>query len=163
MYTTYIHRQATTGKVFYVGMGSYHRMTNKSMRSQEWHELAKDGRTFEVVASWDTRQEAYEHEKLLIACFKDMGHPIINKTSGGAGNDAVRSKELRQLHSQKMLGNTYRLGHLHDKKTKQKMSLTRKDVKKQSIMCLECGKIVGGHSNIISHQKSTNHSGKTVL
>jgi hypothetical protein len=163
MFTTYIHRQATTGKVFYVGMGSYHRMTNKSMRSKEWHEMAKDGRTFEIVANWDTKQEAYDHEKLLIACFRDMGHPIINKTSGGAGNDAIRSDELRQCFSQKMRGNNYRLGHLHDENTKHKMSLARKNIKKQSIMCLECGKIVGGHSNINSHQKSTNHFGKTVL
>ena len=163
MFNTYIHRQANTGKVFYVGMGSYHRMMNKSMRSQEWHEMAKDGRTCEMVASWKTKEKAYEHEKVLIACFRDMKHPLVNKSSGGAGNDAERPTLLRQKHSEKMIGNKYRLGLSHNDTTKQKMSLVRKGVKKQEFMCLECGKIIGGHSNIIKHQNSFNHSGKTVL
>ena len=163
MFNTYIHRRNTDGKVFYVGMGSLHRMSNKSMRSSDWHEMAKDGRTVELVAGWDTQKEAFDHESLLIACFKDMGHPLINKTTGGAGNNAVRSLELRKNHAQKMRGNTHRLGINHSDEVKSKMSATRSNVPKPKIMCLECGKVIGGHSNVIKHQRTASHAGTTIF
>jgi hypothetical protein len=163
MFNTYIHRRKSDGKVFYVGMGTLHRMSNMSMRSVEWHEMAKEGRTVELVANWDTKEEAFNHEKLLISCFKDMGHPLVNKTTGGAGNDGARSYELRKSHGKKMIGNTYRLGILHDDATKAKMSAIRKNVPKPKIMCLECGKVVGGHSNVIKHQKTAGHAGTTIF
>ena len=163
MFNTYIHRRNTDGKVFYVGMGSLHRMSNKSLRSSEWHDLAKEGRTVELVASWATKEEAFNHEKLLISCFKDMGHPLVNKTSGGAGNNGARSIELRKNHGMKMIGNANRLGILHNDVTKAKMSAIRKNVPKPKIMCLECGKVIGGHSNVIKHQRTTNHNGTTTF
>lgn len=163
MFNTYIHRRNSDGKVFYVGMGSLHRMSNMSMRSVEWHEMAKQGRTVELVAKWSTKEEAFEHEKLLIACFKDMGHPLINKTTGGAGNNAPKLDGWAKSHSKKMIGNSYRLGILHDDDSKAKMSASRKNVPKPKIMCLECGKVIGGHSNVIKHQKTASHAGTTIF
>ena len=163
MFNTYIHRRNTDGKVFYVGMGSLHRMTNKSMRSAEWHEMAKNGRTVEFVANWDTKKEAFDHEKLLISCFKDMGHPLINKTSGGAGNDAPKLNGWAENHSKKMIGNSHRFGIPHNNVAKAKMSATRSNVPKPKIMCLECGKVIGGHSNVIKHQRTASHAGTTIF
>lgn len=159
---TYIHKNQD-GKVFYVGAGSYHRMFNKSLRSKEWQEMAKNGRTTELVAWWNTKEEAFSHEKLLISCFKDMGHPLVNKTSGGLGNDAERSKELKESHSKKMLGNKHRLGIPHDNEAKLKMSQARAGKPKPAHICLDCGRVVGGHSNIIKHQKANGCVGKAIL
>ena len=164
MFHTYIHRSNQDGKVFYVGMASnYSRRFNKSMRSIEWQKAAKNGRTVELVAYWGNKEQAADHEKLLISCFKDMGHPLVNKTSGGFGNDAPKLDGWSENHSKKMQGNTFRRGILHNETAKKKMSEKRIGVIKPKFMCLDCGRVVGGHSNIEKHQKSTNHVGKEKL
>ena len=115
------------------------------------------------MANWDTKKEAFDHEKLLISCFKDMGHPLINKTSGGAGNDAPKLNGWAENHSKKMIGNSHRFGIPHNNVAKAKMSATRSNVPKPKIMCLECGKVIGGHSNVIKHQKTASHAGITIF
>lgn len=164
MFHTYIHRNNQDGKVFYVGMAnSKSRRFNKSMRNSEWQNAAKNGRTVEVVAYWDNKEQAASHEKLLISCFKDMGHPLVNKSNGGLGNDAPKLNGWAENHSKKMIGNVNRIGTFHSDQTKAKMSLKRAGVIKPKFKCMDCGRIIGGHSNINNHQKSTNHVGKEQL
>jgi len=97
---TYVHRYSDTGQVFYVGMSkNLSRMTSKQRNHQpKWHEaIANRDWAAEMVASWDTKEEAESHEKLLIECFKDMGHPLVNLTKGGAGRNGFKwTDEERQ-------------------------------------------------------------------
>jgi hypothetical protein len=93
MFYTYIHRYQNTGKVFYVGMSkNKSRMTSKQRNHQPHWYAAIDGQEWfaEQVATWNTKEEAESHEQLLIACFKDMKHPIINLTKGGSGRNGFK-------------------------------------------------------------------------
>jgi hypothetical protein len=100
MFYTYIHRYQDTGKVFYVGMSkNKSRMTSKQRNHQPHWYAAIDGQKWfaEQIAIWNTKEEAEIHEQLLIACFKDMQHPIINLTKGGAGRNGFKwTEEERQ-------------------------------------------------------------------
>jgi predicted GIY-YIG superfamily endonuclease len=100
MFYTYIHRYQDTGKVFYVGMSkNKSRMTSKHRSHQpKWHEaVANREWVAEMVATWNTKEEAESHEKLLIECFIDLSHPLVNLTKGGAGRNGFRwTEEERQ-------------------------------------------------------------------
>jgi hypothetical protein len=86
MFYTYIHRKASDGSVFYVGKGISSRANTMHGRNKFWHNIEnKHGRTVEICARWKTEQEALDHERLLIACFKDMGCELSNLTDGGLG------------------------------------------------------------------------------
>jgi len=90
---TYIHRFKDTGQVFYIGMSkNLSRMTSKQRNHQPlWHEAVANREWFaEMVATWDTREEAESHEQLLIECFTDLGHPLVNLTKGGAGRNGFK-------------------------------------------------------------------------
>jgi hypothetical protein len=83
---TYIHRRESDNAIFYVGKGKDRRAWENTGRSEHWRRVkAKHGCKVEIVAPWDTDAEACEHEIFLIACFKDMGCPLVNKTNGGEG------------------------------------------------------------------------------
>jgi hypothetical protein len=85
MHYTYIHRRESDNAVFYVGKGKDRRAWSCN-RGQHWkNTVAKHGLKVEVCAEWPTEAEAFEHEKFLILCFKDMGCKLINQTDGGEG------------------------------------------------------------------------------
>lgn len=86
MYYTYLHRRASDGQPFYVGKGKGDRAHRKNHRNPHWHRTAsKHGLQVEILAHWPTEAEAFEHEKFLIWCFKDMGHKLVNLSDGGEG------------------------------------------------------------------------------
>jgi hypothetical protein len=83
MFFTYIHRKVVDNSVFYVGCGNKKRINDFCHRSEHWKQIAsKDGVYSETVAKWDSKDEALDHEKLLIDCFNDMGHELVNKPQG---------------------------------------------------------------------------------
>jgi hypothetical protein len=83
---TYAHHRQDTGQVFYIGKGSLRRANERRGHNRYWNAVAaKHGYTVSVLAKWDTDAEAFEHEKFLIACFRDLGHPLTNATNGGEG------------------------------------------------------------------------------
>jgi hypothetical protein len=72
--------------VFYIGKGSLRRAHEQRGRNRYWNAVAaKHGYTVSVLAKWGTDAEAFDHETFLIACFKDLGHPLTNATNGGEG------------------------------------------------------------------------------
>jgi hypothetical protein len=84
MHYTYAHTRNDTGKIFYIGKGVGYRATAKGSRNLYWHNVVnKHGYKVEILAHWDTAEEAVSHESLLIACFKDMGYELANLTEGG--------------------------------------------------------------------------------
>lgn len=104
---TYIHK-TNDGSVFYVGKGRGRRAWVHSgrNRSQSWRDHTKaHGLQVELCGRWETELEAFEHEKFLIAFFKDMGFVLLNKTNGGGGAGGMKqSKESNALRSAALLG-----------------------------------------------------------
>jgi hypothetical protein len=88
MYYSYAHLKSDTKEVFYIGKGTGRRLKRKDARNTHWHNTAlKHGFEPIKLAEWKTEQEAFEHEKFLIECFKDMGIQLVNQSGGGDGND----------------------------------------------------------------------------
>lgn len=86
MYYTYMHTRNDTGKPFYIGKGKGNRATLHSGRSEHWKRIvSKHGHQVHILSKWTSEREAFEHEKLLIACMRDISAPIINVTDGGEG------------------------------------------------------------------------------
>jgi hypothetical protein len=84
-YYVYLHYRNSDHKVFYVGKGSGKRAWT-TKRSKHWKSVViKHGYYVQIIAYWNTEQDAFDHETLLIDCFKELGHPLTNKTNGGEG------------------------------------------------------------------------------
>lgn len=109
MFYTYAHYKPDNS-VFYIGKGQGRRAWAKDNRNPHWrHIVAKHGEhKVEVLSQWPTEQEAFEHEKFLIWCFRDMGHSLANIANGGEGcsglvhKDAVKQK-ISETHKGKKL------------------------------------------------------------
>lgn len=162
-YCTYIHRQNSDGKVFYVGAGQLRRAYIKRDRSKEWYEtVEKHGFSYERVAIWSTRQEAFDHEELLISCFKDMGHPLVNKSTGGVSGSAG-TKQSPETVAKRV---AHHIGSKRSNQTRENISASKLGVAidHKKHMCLDCGKVIGGgKGSLIRHQKATDCVGFTIL
>lgn len=100
MFYTYAHYRPN-GEVFYVGKGTGRRALDKR-RNKYWHNVvAKDGEyKVEILSRWHTENEAFDHERLLIQCFRDMGCKLTNLTDGGEGMFGFKlSEETKQKMS----------------------------------------------------------------
>jgi group I intron endonuclease len=87
---TYCHSKPN-GSVFYIGKGVEDRAWQRDNRNIHWHRTVdKYGYTVEVLSRWETEKEAFDHEKFLISCFKDMGIKLVNMTNGGEGSAGYR-------------------------------------------------------------------------
>jgi hypothetical protein len=86
VFYTYAH-YTPEGRLFYIGKGNGYRAYSKHRKNQHWKNIvAKYGQPkVEILANWDTEEEALSHEVLLIECFRDMGYKLCNKTNGGEG------------------------------------------------------------------------------
>lgn len=105
---TYLHRRGDTGELFYVGKGTGQRAWSKSKRNEYWHNIVNaHGYSVEVSARWSAAEEAFEHEKFLIWCFRDMGAKLCNMTDGGDGL-CNPSKEVRERIANSLRGRTGR-------------------------------------------------------
>ena len=88
---TYAHYRASDGKLFYIGKGTGTRYKSSDTRNAFWAStVKKHGFTSEILARWDSDQEASEHEIFLIACF-------ILLTTVIAAASAARSSSLAML------------------------------------------------------------------
>ncbi len=86
MFCTYSHHKPD-GTLFYIGKGSVKRAHAKDNRNPHWRNIvAKHGSyKVEILANWPTEADAFEHEKFLISCFRDLGFSLANITNGGDG------------------------------------------------------------------------------
>jgi hypothetical protein len=106
LFYTYMHRRADDLKPFYIGKGKGGRARSKANRNPHWLRTAsKHGLVVEVIANWPTEREAFEHERFLIKCFRDIGYKLVNMSDGGEGQSGwVPSKETRQKISASTTG-----------------------------------------------------------
>ena len=114
----YIHRRATDGVVFYVGIGNPARPFSRANRTTFWERVvSKYGYTVEVLSTGLKIAQAIELEVLLIAEYgrRDLGlGTLVNLTDGGDGTVGyVASDELRKKRSEAITGDKH---HFYGKK-----------------------------------------------
>jgi hypothetical protein len=121
VYYTYAHFTPNKN-LFYIGKGNGRRAYIFHKRNNHWNNIVKKHGKPEVqiLAHWSTEAEAFDHEKLLISCFKDMGHTLCNMSEGGEGASGPKHSEefkqrIRELHT----GSTWNLGRPTSAKQKQ--------------------------------------------
>jgi NUMOD3 motif len=107
MFCTYAH-YTPQGRLFYIGKGSNPRRAyNFNNRNKYWGNIAKKyGKPkVQILAKWDTEEEAFSHEVLLISCFRGMGYELANLTNGGEGTSGIKlSDEHKAKISLKLKG-----------------------------------------------------------
>lgn len=115
VFYTYIHRRADDKKVFYIGKGKGDRCKSERNRNAHWHRIvSKHGLLVEIVARWESEDDAFAHEKLLIASHRKEGVELCNYTDGGDGpsgykhTDETRSK-LSSMQIGKIISPEHRL------------------------------------------------------
>jgi hypothetical protein len=122
VFYTYAH-YTPEGRLFYIGKGQGRRAHSKHRINKHWHSIvAKYGQPkVEILANWDTEEEAFSHEILLINCFRDMGYKLCNLTDGGEGATGRKiSDEHKAKISAKLKG---RVGVIPSDETRKKQSL----------------------------------------
>jgi hypothetical protein len=124
LFYTYLHRRASDNLPFYIGKGQGRRSDSICNRSKQWHQTVADhGLKVEIVATWSTEQEALDHERFLIWCFRDMGYLLCNLTSGGQGVSGLKHRpDVIEAMRQRSTGNSYRKGMKATAATLKRMS-----------------------------------------
>jgi len=90
-FATYAHYRPD-GTVFYIGKGSIKRAYSKLGRNVVWKRIVQKYGGFEVkvLAEWQTEQDAFDHEIVLIDSFRSMGYTLANISAGGLGATGCR-------------------------------------------------------------------------
>ena len=106
MFYTYAH-YTSTGRLFYIGKGSGSRAQAKDSRNKYWYNVVKKygNPVIQILANWETEEESFKHEIVLINCFRDMGYKLANLTNGGEGSSGYKhTEEQREKNRQAKLG-----------------------------------------------------------
>jgi len=125
MFCTYAH-YTPQGRLFYIGKGSSERRAHYMQgRNNYWKKIVAKYGTPEVqiLANWNTEEEAFSHEALLISCFRDMGFELANLTDGGDGTSGYKhTEEHRKKNSLARIGKSglWNKGRKHSEETKRK-------------------------------------------
>ena len=103
---TYVHRRADTGVIFYVGKGTGRRARFILNRNPYWqHVAAKHGYEVEIVAYFYAEEDAFSHEREMIAELRRSGVKLANLTEGGEGTVGRRhTAEARAKMSEAAAG-----------------------------------------------------------
>jgi hypothetical protein len=119
---TYSHCKPD-GSIFYIGKGVGDRAFSKENRNIYWkRKVEKFGYEAKILAYWETEKEAFDHEKLLISCFKDMGIKLVNMTNGGEGSSGYKWTDEQKANFDVAGENNGMYGKQHSKETKLKLS-----------------------------------------
>lgn len=103
---TYAHFKKDDLKIFYIGKGKKDRETVRYGRNIHWvNTVNKHGFGIQRLAEWKTECDAFEHEKFLILCFKDMGYKLVNMTDGGDGVSNPSDKTRKKMSMSQLARN----------------------------------------------------------
>jgi len=82
----YTHRRLTDGLVMHVGKGSNNRYLTKNGRNEYWEKTTiKHGIVVEILREGMSEVCSLTLEKIIIAKYRALGHPLTNMTDGGQG------------------------------------------------------------------------------
>ena len=96
----YVHRRATDGKIFYVGMGTRARARSKTSRNATWLATeAEHGRLVQVVDVFDEPDDAAAAEVELIDLLVAMGVELVNRSAGGEGRKPYEIRTPEQAYA----------------------------------------------------------------
>ncbi len=86
-FIVYAHVRRDTGKIFYVGKGTNHRLKQRSNRNPHWHHIVNKSGGFDVVILRDgmTEGDALAFEIAEIKRLRESGVALCNMTDGGDG------------------------------------------------------------------------------
>lgn len=107
MFYTYAHYKPDNS-VFYIGKGQRRRAWAKDNHSNHWNNIVAKYPDYkvEILARWDTEQEAFDHEVFLIDTFRAMGIKLTNVTNGGDGvtgyKHTVETKRFLTEHHKRL-------------------------------------------------------------
>jgi hypothetical protein len=166
MFYTYAHTRNDTNKIFYIGKGKNKQAWRKQDRNQYWQRIVKKyGHTIEILANWDTEQQAFDHEILLISCFKDMGYELVNLTDGGEGMSNPSVETRIKLSKARMGSKNPFFGKTHSDEVKAKMSKDRlgKKLSAETKAKISTAQLGNKHSNFKGVVIATNINTKEVL
>lgn len=129
MFYTYAHFRPDKS-VFYIGKGHGRRAWSDKNRNPHWHHVIKKHgeHEVEVLAHWPTEQEAFDHEKFLIWCFRDMGYSMANIADGGEGSSGYKHRDetIQKMQKDRVGEKNQFFGCNHSKETKNQISRTKK-------------------------------------
>ena len=129
MFYTYAHYKPDNS-VFYIGKGQRRRAWSGKNRNQHWRNVvAKHGEPkVEVLAQWATEQEAFEHEKFLIWCFRDMNQSMANITDGGDGASGYKHRDdtIIKMQENRIGEKNQFFGKSHSEESKKLISESKK-------------------------------------
>ena len=134
MFYVYVHYKADTKEPFYVGKGTKNRATITYRRSSFWNNIAnKHGFYHEIAKTFLTEEEAFQHEKELIAELS-KNYKLANLTAGGEGHAGFSpTKETRNKLSKAFKGRT------HSPEARQKLSESNSNQKRSPETCKRIG------------------------
>lgn len=147
----YIHRKASDGSIFYVGMGNVERAYSRN-RSAFWKRVVKrHGYTVEIVADRLTKEEAWDLEMALIKQYGRMDIKtgcLVNHTSGGPiSNDLCEKSVRNKIKKLKKVKRTKEwnekisksmTGKVLSEETKQKLRISNKNSAKKTFKAVAC-------------------------
>lgn len=97
IFYTYLHTRNDTHAVFYVGKGKDNRAWCKR-RNVHWRNIAeKHGYSVHILEEFDNEQDAFAHERYLIASFRSLGFTLSNATDGGDGTSGWHHSTTTKL------------------------------------------------------------------
>jgi hypothetical protein len=103
VFYVYLHRRLDTMQPFYVGKGSGKRAGVKTTRNIWWHRVVeKAGFKPEIISYWKSETDALEHERFIIACFRDMGINLTNIEDGGLPGPIGKGQPKSEEHKAKI-------------------------------------------------------------
>lgn len=103
---TYAHYRLDTNQIFYIGKGHGARYTQLKGRNKWWKKVvAARGFRAEIIAHWSAEADAFDHERFLIKCFRELGAPLVNICDGGQGASGLKyTDEQRAAQSARQMG-----------------------------------------------------------
>jgi len=129
VFYTYAH-YTPDGNLFYIGKGNGKRAHTFYDRNKRWKDIvsAHGLPKVQILANWDAEEDALDHEKLLISCFRDMGYTLANLTDGGEGFSGYKltAEQIQKMRLSKIGKPTWNKGIPMSVEAKQKLSIARK-------------------------------------
>ena len=162
MFYTYVHSKPQ-GSIFYVGKGTKGRAWDLSDKKRNVHwqrTVRKYGCEVQILSYWKTEQEAFDHERFLIDCFKSMNHPLVNLTDGGEGSGGYRWTAEQKAKIDNKAENNSMYGKKHTEQTKLKISIKAKSRSLSQDHKQKIKEKLEGRSFSVEHKHKLSMAGK---